>query len=144
MSAQESDGTPPPHFVEVPQLPEMDRAMSPVIQMADRSIRATVQDIGGHELVLTFQPYQAARVVTVDCYRAPEGLGHRPRSIYWSRSSAWLNELRGRLTELDPGADFLDRAIHFLVPAGDDVLEVVAWRVEVAQGGKAREFPAGG
>lgn len=141
--APESGPTPPLDFGAVPHLPELDRAMSPGIQVADRAIRATLQDAQGHDLVLTFKPYQAARLVTVDCYRAPEGLGHRPRSIHWARSSAWLDELRERLAELDPGADFMERAIHFLVPAGDDVLEVVAWQVEVTHMGRTRRFGRG-
>ena len=57
--------------------------------------------------------------------------------MYWTDSSPWLDELRDGLAEVDHHADFLDKAVHFLVPAGDNVLEVVAWRVEIERPGAA-------
>ena len=58
------------------------------------------------------------------------------------REAPWLDELTDALSEIDRTADFMQRAIHFLVPAGDDVVEVAAWRVQVeAAGATATWWP---
>ena len=131
-------------FTPVPGVPEPDRVASPDVQVSDGSVRVALLDGHGRPLTLRFRPYQAVRLTTVDCYRRPEGMPHRPERVYWAAASPWMDDLRQRLAELDPHADFMERAVHFLVPAGDDVLEVVAWRVHVEHDGRTRVAPSEG
>jgi hypothetical protein len=127
--------TPPTRFAPVPDLPELGRVMSPTIEVGERVIDATITDAKGVEIRLTFRPYQAMRLTTVDCYREPDELPHRPEVAYWTSASEWIDELKASLAVVDRTADFMDRAVHFVVPAGDDVLEVVAWQVEISRSG---------
>jgi hypothetical protein len=125
--------TAPTRFAPVPDLPELGRVMSPTIQAGDRVIDAMITDAKGNEIRLAFQPYQAMRLTTVDCFREPEGLPHRPEVVYWSSASPWIDELKASLAVIDRTADFMERALHFVIPAGDDVLEVIAWQVEISR-----------
>jgi len=122
-------------FTPLPDLPELARVMLPTMTISDRVVRAVVTDVERQDVTLLFQPYQAVRLTTVDCFLAPGDLPRRLAQMYWSRSSPWLDELTAALAEVDHTADFMDSAVHFLVPAGDDVLEVVAWQVRIERPG---------
>jgi hypothetical protein len=136
--------TAPTGFATIPGVPELDDVMSPTITVADRVIAAIVADVDEREITLRFRPYQALRVTTVDCFDEPDGVPHRPSQIYWSRTSTWIDELTAALATVDFTADFMERAVHFIVPAGDDVIEVVAWRMELTlSGDTARSLPTG-
>ena len=81
---------------------------------------------------LVFKPYQAARMITADCYHVPRGLqrGESGR-IYECQNSSWIAGLREALAQIDVTATFLDNAHHFYLPLQDEVLEIVALGVEV-------------
>ena len=80
---------------------------------------------------LTFFPYQAIKMVTVDCFYLPDGMSIIPQTVMEIQDSAWIDELRNTLKLTDCEADFMDKAKHFLLPLEDDFLEVVSWGVEV-------------
>ena len=135
MSTTDTSRTPPTSFEPIPDLPELGRVMAPAIQVGDRIIDAMITDARGLEIALSFQPYQAMRLTTVDCFREPDDLPHRPEVMYWTSASEWIDQLKASLAVVDRTADFMDRAVHFVIPAGDDVLEVIAWRVEISRSG---------
>ena len=76
-----------------------------------------------------FEPYQAVRMVTADCFDIPDGLSVIPQTVMEIQNSAWINELRETLKLTDCEADFMDKAKHFLLPLQDDFLEIVAWSI---------------
>lgn len=117
--------------------PVLSRVMYPTITIADRIVQAVVTDTDERDVILRFRPYQSLRVTTMDCYLGTEDLPRQLDGVHWSRVSPWLDELTEALSEIDRTADFMQRAIHFLVPAGDDVLEVVAWQIQVEPTGSA-------
>ena len=78
---------------------------------------------------LTFEPYQAMRMVTADCFYLPEGASIAPQTIVEIQNSEWVKELREASEEIDCEADFMNKARHFLLPLEDDFLEIVAWNV---------------
>jgi hypothetical protein len=117
--------------------PALPRVMYPTITIADRVVQAVVTDTDERDVTLRFRPYQALRLTTMDCYLGPDALPRHLGGVHWSRTSPWLHELTAALSEIDRTADFMKRAIHFLVPGGDDVLEVVAWRIQVEPAGSA-------
>jgi hypothetical protein len=95
--------------------------------------RVTVEGDTPEEVRVRFvcEPYQAVRMVTIDCAPMPEGLVLRGGEIIEVRNSAWVAALRDVLQRVDHTATFLDRARHFIFPLQDDLLEVVAWDVRV-------------
>ena len=80
----------------------------------------------------TFEPYQAIRMVTADCFDLPDGMSIIPQTIMEIQNSIWIDELLNTLKMTDCEADFMDKARHFLLPLQDDFLEIVAWDVSVA------------
>jgi hypothetical protein len=61
----------------------------------------------------------------------------------YQRTSAWIDELKSALRVIDESADFMEKALHFTIPAGDDVLEIAAWKVEIKYLNKNIVFPEG-
>ena len=78
-----------------------------------------------------FEPYQAIRMVTADCFSVSEGISIIPQTIVEIKNSTWIDELRSTLKMTDCDADFMDKARHFLFPLQDDFLEIIAWDVRV-------------
>ena len=131
-----------PHTIE--ELPLLARACEPVIHIAARRIEVAHEAAGGAPLELRFQPYQALRLTTMDCFVVNGPDEYTPGRLTCRRVSPWLDALRAALHETDPRARFMDRALHFTLPAGDDVLEVAAWKVEIRLGAGWVAYPAEG
>jgi hypothetical protein len=91
-------------------------------------------DASERRVELSFRPVQAVRIWTVDLWIPPAAEGDAGRRIVEVVSSGWQRELAGQLEELHPTASFLDDAHHFVVPAGDDVVEVLAWQLQWRRG----------
>lgn len=125
----------------IDDIPAFSQISHPVIEIKDRMIRVTLEDKGGNLVELKFQPYQALRITTQDCYSNDNGSAKIHDELIYQRSSAWLEELKAALRMNDDLASFMNKSIHFVVPAEDDVLEVAAWKVEVTQLGKTIVFP---
>ena len=47
--------------------------------------------------------------------------------------SNWLHELRCSLLNIDEEADFMDKSKHFLIPCYDNIIEIIAWDIEVTK-----------
>lgn len=130
-------------FERIPKTPFLNRVTYPIIEIKDRTIRLVLEDAEGHEIELNFQPYQASKLTTYDCYLKPEGSAYVHDQIFYQKNSAWIEALKSTLKIIDRSATFLDQAVHFIIPAGDDVLEIVAWKVEMNYQGKTMVFPEG-
>ena len=131
-------------FAPLDDGPALPRVMSPRITIARRGVEAVVSDVDDRDVTLRFRPYQAVRLTTIDCFLAPGDLPRHLDGVHWARTSPWLDELTGALAEIDHTAEFMQRAIHFLLPAGDDVLEVVAFGITVERAGApALSWPDG-
>jgi hypothetical protein len=122
-------------FGPMADIPAPDPVLSPRITVAERAIEVVVTDRDDRRITMRFQPYQAMRMTTGDCYRPTDGRPGHPERIEWARSSALLDELTAALAEVDSRATFMEDAVHVIIPAGDDVLEVVATRIEITPDG---------
>ena len=128
-------------FYVVPHTPVLQRVSYPVIEIKDRLIRVSLEDVQGNPIQLEFQPYQAMRLTTQDCFLAQPGSERLHSRILYQKTSPWLAELKAALKVIDRTADFMDQALHFTIPAGDDVLEIAAWKVAIAHLDAAHLFP---
>ena len=127
----------------IAETPALHRVNYPVIQIKDRMIRVELDDADSNKIALKFQPYQALKVTTQDCYLEEEGDTGAGDRLLYQQTSAWLNELKAALHRNDQTANFMDKAVHFIIPAGDDVLEIAAWKIEITHLGKTTIFPEG-
>jgi hypothetical protein len=66
-------------------------------------------------------------VITADCFDLPPEIQAFPKEIVEVIDSPWIAELKAVLKKTDHTATFMDRARHFLIPAQDEFIEVVAW-----------------
>jgi hypothetical protein len=82
---------------------------------------------------ITFEPYQAMRMTTADCFSLPDDISIIPQTVMEVLDSRWIHELREVLTITDQDAGFIEKSRHFLLPLQDNFLEIVAWdfRVEL-------------
>ena len=80
-------------------------------------------------IAFTFSPYQGLRLTTEDCFLWPEDVLYE-RPLFEMVDSPWIEELKAGLKVNDSSATFMDEAHHFLIPARQNVIEVVAWNVK--------------
>jgi hypothetical protein len=79
---------------------------------------------------IEFSPIQAIKITTDDCF---DYLSNTADGYIISRQlcevidSDWIKELDFNLKEHDSVADFLNKSHHYILPLGDNVVEVVAW-----------------
>ena len=88
-------------------------------------------DLDEKPFKLIFSPHQAVKLTTVDCLCLPKGLSIIGFNIMEVENSSWIEELKGNLSEIDANANFMDKARHFLLHLGDNILEVIAWDIVV-------------
>lgn len=102
------------------------------IEITDTVIKIDYDDIGGNRVRITFNTYQAFKITTIDCVSAQDyyndfcyknGIHHR--YILEVIDSPWIKDLRNNLT--DTTATFLDKAHHYFLLLGDNVLEIIAF-----------------
>ena len=116
-------------------LPKLHTTPLASISCIATKIIVAVDDENEARIKLAFQPYQAMKLVTADCFDFPDGMSIIPQTIIEIRNSTWIDELRNSLWLTDHNADFMDKAKHYLLPLQDDFLEIVAWSVEVESAG---------
>lgn len=99
------------------------------ISINTTSINIYFDDINEKRWKLTFCPFQAVKIVTVDCANPKMFLlnGTWQRFIIEMLDSNWIRELKSTLSQNDEGADFMEKAHHFILPFQDNIIEVVAW-----------------
>lgn len=78
-----------------------------------------------------FTPYQAVKITTFDCFRLLDGRPIIAQTVMEVQNSLWIDELCKNLKLTDCEARFMNKSKHFLLPLGEDFLEVLAWNIEV-------------
>ena len=100
-------------------------------------VKITLDDINGNRHTVLFNPFQAFKTTTSDCfdkeilvesenYRG----GHYKRHILEVKNSQWLNSLIDSLKLIDDSADFLQNSHHYIIDCGDNIYEVIAHNIE--------------
>jgi hypothetical protein len=112
-------GVPRPH--EVPLA---------TVQVDGKCVVLELDDDQDKRFRLVFQPYQAVRITTVDCFDLAEEIDVVPQEIVEIAPSPWIRELKAVLARIDETATFMEKARHFLIPGGDDYIEVIAWEIQ--------------
>ncbi len=115
--------------VPVVGLPKLHVTPVPLVMCDCPKVIVEADDDQERRIRLVFEPYQAVRVITADCFEVPDGVTIIPQTIVEIKNSTWLDTLRNTLKITDHEADFMDKARHFLLPLQDDFLEIVAWEV---------------
>ncbi|MCA8937442.1 MAG: hypothetical protein KDB68_14690 [Planctomycetes bacterium] len=118
-------------FRPVSGVPRLESTPLAEISIRDTSVVVELDDENDKRIRLVFDPRQAIRVTTSDCFILPSDLTIIPQVVVEVLESEWIAELRSNLRKIDAGADFMDRAHHYLIPLQDDFLEVVAWGVRI-------------
>ncbi len=99
-------------------------------------VNIELDDVSEKRFTIKASPYQAVRIVTIDCLSSMEyfneycfrdGIYHR--HILEILESKWVEELRAGLA--DENAIFLDNAKHFVLPLQDIVIELIAENITV-------------
>ena len=122
MKATVVEGIPRLHTVANPEI-KVSPSNELIVEADDRNER---------RFRLVFSPFQGIKIITIDCYKVPEALAPLSGHVMEISNSEWMDELRRVLSRKDETATFMDKARHFMVPLGDAVLEVVAWRFSVS------------
>lgn len=83
---------------------------------------------------LRFEPYQAFRTITADCWTVPSAVDAVSNRVLEITDSEWKRALESVLARVDSSADFMRKSRHFLIPCQDKFIEIVAWGVSVNTG----------
>ncbi len=86
-----------------------------------------INDSSYKRVAVRFGAVRAIRVLAMDCFIFYQGLARH--SIQEVIDSPWIEELRSAASRMGQPR-FLDGTHHFVIPAYDDVIEVVAKRLE--------------
>jgi len=120
-------------FIKVENIPRLHTVPLPSIRIETPKVVVHLDDESERRVQLEFKPYQGVRITTVDCFDSPSRSSLLSNTIVEVLNSSWIFELHHNLKHIDFTANFMKYSRHFLVPLGDDVLEVVAWNMEVMQ-----------
>lgn len=115
------------HLRPIKGLPKPHEVPLAVVRVEPPRVYVELDDEQEHRVCLIFGTYQAARVTTADCFDLPPEIQVFPKEIVEIIDSPWIAELKAVLERTDHTATFMERARHFLIPAQDEFIEVVAW-----------------
>lgn len=117
-------------YTLVPDTPQIHTVPLPELTVAKAQVKLSLDDANEQRRHFIFSPYQAIRVTTQDCFIVPPDSGLHKGGVFLVEDSPWLVELQTALSQIDHMATFLDQAHHFVIPSGDDIIEVIAWSME--------------
>ncbi len=119
------------NWVALDALPRLHETPLPVINVNPPRMTLEADDQAERRVRLIFEPYQAVRVITADCFDVPQGLMLSvPWPVFECLNSPLIAELKQILARTDVTATFMNDTRHFLIPLRDDFLEVVAREVK--------------
>ena len=104
------------------------------ISIDSNSIEILLDDVAENRYKISAKPYQAIKIVTIDCassvdyhndYCFRDGRYHR--HILLIENSDFLNTLREKTSE----NNFLEKAKHFVLPLQDNIIELIAYDLNV-------------
>lgn len=116
-------------IVSVDGLPQIHGTPLARVSISGLRVSIEVDDDSEGRMRLIFEPYQAVRVTTADCFEPPGDLSRATSRVVEVVKSSWVEALRRSQRVIDETATFLDKSRHFLVPLQDEFAEVVAWDV---------------
>ncbi len=111
-------------------IPQLHTTPLATIRVEYPKLIIEADDIEEKRVRFIFQPYQAMRVITSDCFKPPNGLQIIPRIISEVINSSWINELKCISHKTDHTAEFMNKSRHFIFPMQDEFVEVVAWNIQ--------------
>jgi hypothetical protein len=112
--------------IAVPGVPALHPLPDATISGTEHRLAVDLDTTAGARLRLEFAPIQAVRITTQDLFTG----GYERGAVVEVADSLWLATLTADLAANDRFATFMDNARHFLVPAGDAVIEVAAWQLQ--------------
>lgn len=118
-------------FNRVVQIPRLHSTPLATVHVEKGRVIVEVDDETEERVRLVFSPYQAARVTTTDCFSVPQRHTLEPGWVVEVLESPVVAELEATLKRIDVAASFMEKARHFLIPAQDEYIEVIAWNVSL-------------
>ncbi len=97
------------------------------------SIVVHFDDVDENRLRMVFKPYQALRITAEDCFNDNLYEGEYQRRLLEIVDSTWLAELRDTVAYYEGDSEITDNAHHFLLPLGDDIVEIIAWSFDLSR-----------
>ena len=116
----------------VENLPHLHTTPLEIVHINHNKVTVEADDEGERRFRFVLSPFQAVRMTTIDCFSSLSFEDFVPKRIAEVINSDWIEQLRKELSRNDVTATFMNRARHFLFPFQDNVLEVVAHRLEIA------------
>jgi len=111
---------------------------TPLEKICIEECKVTIEldDINEERYIVTFIPYQAIKITTFDCmpidyYFSDQCIkeGRYHCYILEMTDSPWIKQLKTDL--IDENANFLNKSKHFLIPLRQDIIEIVAHKVDI-------------
>ena len=110
------------------------------ISVEQNAVTIDFDDIYERRYKIQFIPYQAIKITTADCFSkdillTSETLesGRYQRYILEIEDSQWIDQLKKTLKAVDKNAIFMEKARHFVLDLGDEIVEIVASDFELKQ-----------
>ena len=101
------------------------------IYISDIDLKIEFDDNKKNRLRITFKPYQAFKVITIDCVSAQEYINERnfkngrfTRYMLEIVHSQWIEELK---RETNSSSTFLEKSHHYFLILGNNVVEIISY-----------------
>ncbi len=118
-------------LIPITRLPKLHITPLATILIESPKVIVEADDEFEDRIRLIFEPYQSVKVTTSDCFILENEIHIIPQTIVKVDNSEWLNSLKRNLTINDETANFLNNAIHYLLPLQDDFLEIISLEVSL-------------
>ncbi len=129
-------------YTPIPGAPSIHKVPLPEMAVEKAKVRLTLDGADQQRRTFIFFPYQAIRVTTQDCFVVSPESGLYKGGVFLVDDSPWIADLKQALSQIDHLATFLDQSHHYVVPSGDDVVEVVAWNLKWTGSEGSGSYPA--
>lgn len=129
-------------YMLISDTPQIHTVPLPELTVAKAQVTLSLDDAEEQRRQFIFSPYQSIRITTQDCFLVSSESGFYRGGVFLVENSPWIVELQAALSQIDHIATFLNQSHHFVVPSGDDIIEVVAWKMEWNGGGSNRSYPS--
>jgi hypothetical protein len=117
----------------VQKIPQLHVTPLATLTVDGSEVIVEIDDVDEVRWSLRFAPYQAVRVTTADCFDLKSGEVRFAQRVLELVDSDWIRSLTDVLARTDISATFMCNARHFIIPAQDDFIEVVAWDIHCEQ-----------
>jgi len=106
------------------------------ISVSSNEVTIELDDVKENRHRIKFSPYQAIKVITIDCVSSREYFndysfrnGYYQRYILNVDDSEWINALKSKLS--DNMANFLNESIHYVLPLQENIIEIIAHKINI-------------